>query len=72
MSATLASIRSLFQTTNEPKEPFVIGLGSLQSHKGLDTAIRAVAAIPKSGRPKLVWVGNMTDAGHLETGSEAC
>lgn len=58
---------NLFRTTNEPKEPFVIGLGSLQSHKGLDSAIRAVAAIPRSGRPRLVWVGNSTDAGHLET-----
>jgi glycosyltransferase involved in cell wall biosynthesis len=57
----------LFQTTNEPKEPFVVGLGSLQSHKGLDTAVRAVAAIPRSGRPTLVWVGNLTDADHLET-----
>ena len=40
-----------------PKEHFVIGLGSMNSIKGVDTAIEAVGCLP-SPRPPLIWVAN--------------
>ena len=48
----------LFQPTGEPVENFVIGLGAVHYHKGVDRAIRALAMIPLEQRPKLLWVGN--------------
>ncbi len=44
-----------------PKERFVIGLGSMQDRKGVDTAIKSLARLP-SPRPPLVWVANWEDA----------
>ncbi|MEI6128693.1 MAG: glycosyltransferase family 4 protein [Planctomycetota bacterium] len=38
--------------------PFVIGLGAIQPHKGIDRAILAVAALPANLRPRLLWIGN--------------
>jgi glycosyltransferase involved in cell wall biosynthesis len=49
---------SLFRPTGEPVENYVIGLGMVGYTKGIDRAIRAVAAIPLPDRPKLVWIGN--------------
>jgi len=48
----------LFHPTGEPVENFVIGLGAVHYHKGVDRAIRALALIPLAQRPKLIWVGN--------------
>src|ERR1035437_6700241 len=47
-----------FQPTGEPVENFLMGLGAVHYHKGIDRAIRAVVAIPAAQRPKLLWVGN--------------
>jgi glycosyltransferase involved in cell wall biosynthesis len=49
---------NLFRPTGEPVENYVIGLGMVGYTKGIDRAIRAVAAIPLPDRPKLVWIGN--------------
>jgi glycosyltransferase involved in cell wall biosynthesis len=55
----------LFQPTGEPVENHVIGLGMIGYHKGIDRALRAVAAIPAQERPKLIWVGNISDEKYL-------
>jgi glycosyltransferase involved in cell wall biosynthesis len=43
-----------------PREPFVIGLGTIARTKNVELAIRAIGAIT-APRPSLVWVGNMSD-----------
>lgn len=40
------------------KGDFIIGLGSMNYIKGVDTAVRAVAALPIDKRLPLVWVSN--------------
>jgi len=47
-----------FHPTEGARENYVIGLGSVHHHKGVDRAIRAVAMIALPQRPKLIWVGN--------------
>jgi glycosyltransferase involved in cell wall biosynthesis len=54
-----------YRPTGEPKETFVVGLGSIYHGKGVDRAIRAVGAIPKPKRPALVWIGNGANKGDL-------
>lgn len=44
--------------TGEPKEAFVVGLGTIYHGKGVDRAIRALGTLPAGKRPALVWVGN--------------
>lgn len=46
-----------YKPTGEKKENFVVGLGTIYHAKGIDRAIRAVAAIEKK-RPPLIWIGN--------------
>ncbi len=48
---------SLFRDQGLPRERFVLGLGSFDSIKGVDLAIRAVALLPDP-RPPLVWIAN--------------
>lgn len=50
----------LFRTTGEPRERFVVGVGSETFEKGVDIAIRAIASIAKAKRPPLVWIANLT------------
>jgi glycosyltransferase involved in cell wall biosynthesis len=47
-----------FQPSIEPAADYIIGLGAIGYHKGLDRAIKAVGAVPDSIRPRLIWVGN--------------
>jgi glycosyltransferase involved in cell wall biosynthesis len=55
----------LFRPTGEPVENYAIGLGMAGYHKGIDRALRAVAAIPLPDRPKLVWIGNKGNEKYL-------
>lgn len=55
----------LFRPQDRPRENFVIGVGSLVRAKGVDRAIRAVAAIPEKLRPSLVWIANFANPGYL-------
>ncbi|RIV20623.1 glycosyltransferase family 1 protein [Fibrisoma montanum] len=55
----------LFPFLDMARENFVMGLGSFHPPKGVDTAIRAVARIPESIRPKLVWVGNIGNKDYM-------
>ena len=53
-----------FTNQHKPRENFVIGVGSFLAAKNIELAIRAIGAIP-SGRPHLVWVGNLVDDDYL-------
>ena len=50
-----------FSSSPTPRESFILGVGAIATPKRLELAIRGVGALP-SPRPKLVWVGNYTDA----------
>jgi glycosyltransferase involved in cell wall biosynthesis len=51
-----------FHPTDEARGNYVIGLGAVHHHKGVDRAIRAVGMIAAPQRPKLIWVGNDSHA----------
>jgi glycosyltransferase involved in cell wall biosynthesis len=55
-----------YRPTGEPKEDFLLGVGTLYYGKGVDRAIRAVAALARDRRPPLVWVANETNAADLQ------
>lgn len=50
-----------FKPLEMQRKNFVAGLGFVYYGKGLDRAIRAVAAIPKEKRMDLIWIGNGAD-----------
>jgi glycosyltransferase involved in cell wall biosynthesis len=54
-----------FSPSEELKGDYIIGLGTLHYHKGLDRALKAIGAIPISKRPKLLWVGNSQSPSYL-------
>ena len=56
----------LFKPTGAVRENYVIGLGSIQRHKGVHAVITALATLPPKERPKLVWVGNLLDSGYRD------
>ena len=49
-----------------PELPYLIGVGSLQWTKGVDTAIQAVARL-SDPKPHLVWVANHVDASYAQS-----
>lgn len=55
----------LFHPTGEPVGRYAVGLGSIAYHKGVDRALRAVAAVALPVRPKLIWIGNVADPAYL-------
>lgn len=57
--------RGLFSFLDLPRERFVMGLGSFHPPKQPDLAIRALAQIEKSERPRLVWVGNIGNKDYM-------
>jgi glycosyltransferase involved in cell wall biosynthesis len=44
--------------TGAPKEDFLIGVGTVYYGKGIDRALRAIAALPPARRLPLVWIAN--------------
>ena len=48
---------TLFRDLGLPRERIIVGLGSFDSIKGVDLAVKAVALLPDP-RPPLVWVAN--------------
>ena len=48
---------TLFWDREWPRERVIVGLGSLDSIKGVDLAVKAVALLPEP-RPPLVWIAN--------------
>ena len=47
-----------------PREDFVVGLGMFGRQKNIDFVIKALAKV-RAPRPKLIWIGNMTDNSYL-------
>ena len=47
-----------------PREPYAVGLGGIQPHKGVETAVEAVGAVPAPCRPPLLWIGNVANPGY--------
>jgi glycosyltransferase involved in cell wall biosynthesis len=51
----------LFRHYNLPRQDFIVGVGSMDFIKGVDTAIEAVALLSNGLRLPLVWVANSGD-----------
>jgi glycosyltransferase involved in cell wall biosynthesis len=51
---------ALFRDLGLPRERFLVGLGSFDTIKGVDLAVKAVALLPVP-RPPLVWIANSGD-----------
>lgn len=54
-----------FCLANRQRERQLISVGLLYFAKGADRALKAIATIPKSQRPRLLWVGNGVDPQYL-------
>jgi glycosyltransferase involved in cell wall biosynthesis len=54
----------LFLNRQKQRENFVLGLGSMDFIKGVDTAIETMALLPVHRRLPLVWVANSGDASY--------
>lgn len=48
---------TLFRDLGLPRDRIIVGLGSFDSIKGVDLAVKAVALLPEP-RPPLVWIAN--------------
>jgi glycosyltransferase involved in cell wall biosynthesis len=57
---------SSFTPNEGPREDFVVGLGAFTPAKNIELAVRAVAKVAPP-RPRLVWIGNSSDARYLES-----
>jgi glycosyltransferase involved in cell wall biosynthesis len=51
----------VFRHRRAAREDFVVGLGSMDYIKGVDTAIEAMASLPPALRIPLVWIANSGD-----------
>ncbi|MBC8453622.1 glycosyltransferase family 4 protein [PVC group bacterium] len=56
----------VFKCSDEPRESFILGAGSIQPHKRVDLAIRSVAQLPEPRLP-LVWIGNLRSGGYARS-----
>jgi glycosyltransferase involved in cell wall biosynthesis len=57
---------ALFRNLGLERERFIVGVGSLDSIKGIDLAVAAVALIP-APRPPLVWIANSGSESYKQT-----
>jgi glycosyltransferase involved in cell wall biosynthesis len=56
----------MFHLSNKTKQSFIVGMGSVQHTKGIDRAIKAVAAIQTNKRPKLTWIANTSSKNYQD------
>jgi glycosyltransferase involved in cell wall biosynthesis len=54
----------VFREGGEPRDGFVVGLGSFDAIKGIHLVVRALALLPEP-RPALVWIGNSANQEYL-------
>ena len=54
-----------YRPGRKAEKPYVVGLGGVYFGKGIDRAIRAMAALPASSRPPLVWIANQSRSAYL-------
>lgn len=52
----------LYRPTSENKDNYVVGLGQVGIHKGIDRAINAIAHVDQNIRPECIWIGNAASA----------
>jgi glycosyltransferase involved in cell wall biosynthesis len=50
-----------FRDLNLARENYVVGLGAFLKLKNVEFALRSLAEVPESRRPRLVWIGNAAD-----------
>jgi glycosyltransferase involved in cell wall biosynthesis len=60
---------TLFRNLGLQRERFIVGLGSFNSIKGIDLAVKTVALLPEP-RPPLVWIANSGNEAYKNTISE--
>jgi glycosyltransferase involved in cell wall biosynthesis len=60
---------TLFRNLGLERERFIVGLGSFDSIKGIDLAVKAVSLLPEP-RPPLVWIANSANEAYKSTISE--
>jgi glycosyltransferase involved in cell wall biosynthesis len=60
---------NLFRNLGLKRERLIVGLGSFDSIKGIDLAVKAVALLPDP-RPPLVWIANSGNEAYQSTISE--
>jgi glycosyltransferase involved in cell wall biosynthesis len=53
---------AFFRPMGLPREPFVVGVGAAEPHKGISDALRAVAGLPSHLPKQLVWIANKTSS----------
>jgi glycosyltransferase involved in cell wall biosynthesis len=54
-----------FVHRGQPREPYIVGLGSYTRAKNIRFVIESLALLPPP-RPRLVWIGNNTVSGYLD------
>jgi len=57
---------TIFYPADVPRERYVIGLGAFDRRKGVDFAVKALAAMPEAKRPKLIWIADSSDLNYRE------
>lgn len=57
---------SLFRPLERTREPFIVSVGALLPHKGIELAIRSVALMD-SPRPPLVWISDLGNPEYAQT-----
>jgi glycosyltransferase involved in cell wall biosynthesis len=57
---------TLFRNLGLERERFIVGVGSFDSIKGIDFAVKAVALLPEP-RPPLVWIANSGNEAYEKT-----
>lgn len=60
---------TLFRDLELERERFILGLGSFDSIKGIDLALKAMALLPEP-RPPLVWIANSGNAAYRNAMNE--
>lgn len=51
-----------FKPVESGKSNYVVGVGSMHYAKRVEASIMAIASIPRTLRPRLLWIGNFADA----------
>ena len=57
----------MFRPGEEARERYAVSVGGIQTHKGIETVIAALATLPTDHRPPLVWIGNVGDPDYQQT-----
>ena len=56
----------LFHPSSLQKQPYIVGLGAAEPHKGLELAVSTVALLPGNSPRRLIWMANMASAAYAD------